>query len=426
MDASTPPNRSLRRVAVGAVLVLFAVACAPDQPGTPAPGPIASNPNCAANLIPDETESGVPGAEAAQTAVSNQIVPTDADQIEVGAEVNGELKFVRVQEADASKVVGFLDHIGEVVAVGPAQRVSALAGAAELDGEVGASAESPDPRRNDQWALDNVDFESVWNSTRGAGTVIAIVDTGIVGNHADLYGRVSGGVSTLGGGEVAGGGNTDPHGHGTHVAGISAAGSGDDVGIAGVAPDATLMPVKVLDASGSGWSSDVAAGIVWATENGADVINMSLSSSSLSTSVRVAVDAAIDKGVVVVAAAGNAGPSSAPQYPAAYTPVIAVAATTSADTVAGFSSNGSYVDVAAPGQSVLSVWKGGYAELSGTSMAAPHVAGLAALLEAKYGALTQSQVEGALTCSADDLGTPGKDNQSGHGLIDATGAAGGV
>src|SRR3990170_879710 len=172
----------------------------------------------------------------------------------------------------------------------------------------------------------------------------------------------------------------DTYGHGTHVAGIAAATAGNGVGVAGVCPRCTILAVKVF-ADGSGSTSDftVAQGIVWAVDHGANVVNLSLGGPGSSAVAQAAVDYAWSRGVVVVAAAGNSG-SSTLSYPAAYPNAIAVSATNSSDGLAGFSSYGSWVDLSAPDQGILSTVPGGdYASWSGTSMATPVVAGAAGL-----------------------------------------------
>ncbi len=175
----------------------------------------------------------------------------------------------------------------------------------------------------------------------------------------------------------------DGNGHGTHTAGIAAAVTNNARGIAGMAPEATIYAVRVLDESGSGTLQNVANGIIHAADNGADVINLSLGSPNDSITLKEAVDYAWNKGVVVVAAAGNDG-SAQPTYPAYYSDAIAVAATDSDESKASFSNYGNWVDVAAPGVNIYSTYTdGGYASLSGTSMATPHVAGLAGLLDAQ-------------------------------------------
>ena len=197
--------------------------------------------------------------------------------------------------------------------------------------------------------------------------------------------------------------------------------------VEGVAAGVRILPVKVLGDNGSGWSNWSAAGIVWAADHGADVINMSLGGSS-SDPVRVqAIAYARSKGVTVIAAAGNAS-TSTPQYPAADPGVISVAATDRGGSQAWFSNYGSSIDIAAPGVDILSTFMEvedwGYVWMNGTSMASPHVAGVAALVKAAAPALTPDQVEWALTRSATDRGAVGRDVLFGYGEVDAARAVG--
>jgi len=215
----------------------------------------------------------------------------------------------------------------------------------------------------------------------------------------------------------------DDNGHGTHVAGIIAA-LDNTVGVLGVAPQASLLAVKVLNRRGSGYLSDIIEGIQWSVNNGADVINMSLGTTSNVQSFHDAITAAYNAGVVVVAAAGNSGSrDNTVEYPAKYPEVIAVSATGTNNVIASFSSRGTEVELAAPGMNVPSTYMGGGLKtLSGTSMASPHVAGVAALIIAS-GVNGVENVRDRLHQTADDLGAGGKDNLYGYGLVDAEEAA---
>jgi type VII secretion-associated serine protease mycosin len=289
--------------------------------------------------------------------------------------------------------------------------------AVELDHVVTAAG---DTYRDQQWDLDAARVPGAWPVSTGAGVTVAVIDTGVAADHPDLAGQILPGADFIAGTE---GPSTDPNGHGTHVAGIIAAATGNGQGIAGIAPDARILPVRVLGANGSGYLSDTANGIVYAADHGADVINLSLSSTGEEAAVTNAISYARGKGVVVVAAAGNMRGSGSPvSYPAADPGVIAVAATDSSDAIASYSNAGGYVDVAAPGSAILSTYPTGYRAMNGTSMASPHVAALAALIRAADHALTPDQVEQAIESSAVDLGAPGRDDDYGHGRIDATAA----
>ncbi|PTM59563.1 S8 family peptidase [Desmospora activa] len=248
---------------------------------------------------------------------------------------------------------------------------------------------------------------------RGQGVKVAVLDTGIDYNHEDL--NVRGGASFVGGDYI------DRNGHGTHVAGTIAA-VDNTIGVIGVAPDAELYAVKVLDDSGSGSYSGIAQGIEWAINNGMDIINMSLGGSASSAVLQSAVERAYNSGVVVVAAAGNSGSGTdTVGYPAKYPEAIAVAAVNSSNQRASFSSTGPSVELSAPGVNVNSTIPGSRysSSYSGTSMASPHVAGVAALVKSANPSLSNVQIRNILNTTAVPLGAQ---NQYGNGLVDAAAA----
>ena len=290
----------------------------------------------------------------------------------------------------------------------------------------GTAPGAREPRRSEQWSLDDLAIEPAWSTSRGAGVDIAVVDSGVDGTHVDLAPKLCSGVAFLGsnGIEQRGAGSVDANGHGTHVAGIAAAAT-NGVGMAGVAPDARIMPVRVLDAGGSGSSSDVARGITWAVDHGAEVINLSLGGSR-TAAVDAAVAYAETSGVVVVAAAGNDGPGGAANYPAALDTPLGVGSYDQNGAVSWFSTLGAYVDLAAPGSGILSTTKDGrWTYMSGTSMATPHVAATAALLLAAEPTLSPSQVRSRLIGSARDAGPVGHDTGYGWGRVDPLAALNG-
>jgi subtilisin family serine protease len=212
----------------------------------------------------------------------------------------------------------------------------------------------------------------------------------------------------------------DDYGHGTHVAGIAAAVSNNDLGITGVSWGAKIMPLKMLNASGTGTTFNLAKAIYFAVDNGAQVINMSLGASCGSgwPEVEDAVDYAVAKGVLLIAAAGNNQPYVF--CPAAIADVVAVGATSATDVRASFSNYGPELEVVAPGVDIYSTLVGGgYGTTNGTSMAAPFVAGLAALLRSSDPALTAGDVTTVIQNTSDDLGSPGWDPLYGHGRINA-------
>ncbi len=295
----------------------------------------------------------------------------------------------------------------------------------------------PDPYRSEQWALDALDAEAVWAGGTASGQVVAVVDTGVDPEHPDLSGRVLPGATFLGGPRSGSGWIGAPEcafpspatgaaldrysscGHGTHVAGIVAAVSGNGVGVAGLAQQARILPVRVLDADGLGWDSDVARGIVYAVDAGATVINLSLGGPASSAVLQAAVEYAVAAGVSVVAAAGNSALEGNPvMYPAALPRVLAVAAVDEDLDRAPFSGFGSWVDLAAPGVDILSTMPDyGLMSMSGTSMAAPYAAATVALVRAAAADLTGAEAEARVTATAEDLGAPGRDRYFGAGLI---------
>ncbi|MDZ4866824.1 MAG: S8 family peptidase [Alphaproteobacteria bacterium] len=281
-------------------------------------------------------------------------------------------------------------------------------------------------------------------NTTGAGILVAIVDTGIDLDHPEFAGRIAAGGACFGGSAACPGlaaQGDDNHGHGTHVAGIVAA-AANGTGNTGVAPGASLLAVKVLDASGSGSYSAVASGISYAASKGARVINMSLGGSSASSTLLAPLQQAAPT-AVIVAAAGNSGNAYAPGYPAAYATqagvvgsMIIVGSVGSNNVISSFSqtpgsggcvaSGGKTtcfrdVFLVAPGQSIYSTYMGGgYATMSGTSMATPYVSGVAARVLGAAPYLTSKQVVSILFESATDLGAKGTDAVYGRGLVNLT------
>ncbi|MBI2853966.1 MAG: S8 family serine peptidase [Chloroflexi bacterium] len=281
---------------------------------------------------------------------------------------------------------------------------------AELDYTATAIFDPSDTYYGNQWGMDQIQMPQAWDITQGSPAVkIAILDTGIDQDHPDLAAKIVANQNYTSSSTV-----DDLYGHGSHVAGIAAAITNNSTGVAGVGFDSSLMNVKVLDDSGSGYYSWISSGITWAADNGAKVINMSLGGRSGSSTLQSAVDYAWSKGVVVVAAAGNNG-NSVPSYPAYYSNTIAVAATDQSDARASFSTYGSWVDVAAPGVNIFSTLPnhanaiGGlnYDYLSGTSMATPHVAGLAALIWATPYGTSASAVRSRIEDNADQVSGTG-------------------
>jgi type VII secretion-associated serine protease mycosin len=284
---------------------------------------------------------------------------------------------------------------------------------------------------NYQKYLPTVRVDQAWDLSKSAGSqVIAVLDTGVDAGHPDLAGHLLPGYNTF---------NTallpnDDNGHGTAVTGIIAAGTGNSIGVAGVAWNAKVRPVKVLDANGNGSDGKLIMGINWAVKNGARVINLSLGSRGDSPILYEAIQNAVAKGVLVVAAAGNSGTAEFPTYPAAYPEVLSVGATNRNGVLTSFSTLGDWVDVAAPGYDLASTapraqTPAGHApymiELSGTSFASPIAAGVAALVRNKWPSLTPAQVIARLKATARDAGPRGTDQYYGAGILDAYQALGG-
>lgn len=284
----------------------------------------------------------------------------------------------------------------------------------ERDAGVSADAISTDPYYGRQWFLPRIGAEKAWEVEKGSGDIlVAVLDTGVDPLHPDLAGRVATGYDFIDGDGDPG----DVNGHGTHVAGVIAARGDDGGGAAGVAWRARILPVKVLDDQGYGRYSQVIAGLRYAADNGAAVINLSLGGGAPSQALQEAVDYAISRGAVVVAAAGNEALDSL-SYPAACEGVIGVGATDEEDRTTAFSNRGEGLDLVAPGTSILSDSPGGgYAYMSGTSTAAPQVSGAVALLRSRFPDLGPSDAAQRLCDGARDLGASGYDSTSGWGLL---------
>ncbi|TCP59168.1 thermitase [Tumebacillus sp. BK434] len=279
--------------------------------------------------------------------------------------------------------------------------------AAELDEILYADVTTPnDPAYPSQYHLPKIQANYAWDYCRGSSsTRIAILDTGIDLLHPDLAAKIVPGYDFVNSDSIA----DDDHGHGTHVAGTATALTNNSSHGAGVDWNARLMPVKVLDSTGAGYTSDIISGVYYAADNGASIINMSLGGSSYSAAFQDVVNYAWNRGVVIVAAAGNNGNTTV-TYPAAYTNVLSVAATTSTDAKASFSSYGTWVDIAAPGQNIYSTAKGGgMITMSGSSMAAPIVAGVAGLVKGRpgYSTASPSMIVYKITSTADAISGTG-------------------
>jgi thermitase len=292
------------------------------------------------------------------------------------------------------------------------------------------AGEPNDPAWWRQWNMSQMDAAGAWDFTSGTNLIIAVVDTGVDLTHPELSGKLVSGYDFVHGDDEA----QDDHGHGTHVAGVAAAIGNNGIGIAGLSWGARIMPLKVLDSSGDGAYFDIIQAIQYAADHGARVINLSLGGSQADPNLLAAVEYARDKGCLVVAATGNQG--GALLYPAAYDVAFAVAATTDRQARPSYSNYGAGTDIAAPGGTeAAGIYSlapdGGYATMYGTSMAAPHVSGLAALIWSLSPSLSPAQVVSVIEETAVKVGTDSYDNAGwneklGHGEIHAAAAVGRV
>jgi thermitase len=308
-----------------------------------------------------------------------------------------------------------------------------------------------DPMFSQQWDMTMIKLTTWWDFDKGSvNVVVAVIDTGVDLDHPDLVSQLwrnldelpnngidddhNGYKDDYNGFDFAGDGifplvgAQDPIpedayvGHGTHVSGTIAATQNNGVGISGEAPLVKIMAVRVLGGMmGSGYASDIANGVIYAAENGAHVINMSLGGTGKSTTEYNALKFAWDHNVFIAAAAGNDGDTGNPvNYPAAYVFAMSVGATDSLDNIASFSTHNEFVEISAPGVNILSTIPGGVYEggWSGTSMATPHVAGLAALLYSMYTTIDNWEVRSMLQKGVIDRGTAGWDQYYGYGRAD--------
>ncbi len=391
-------TRFARRVSLSLTALMAALVFALAQ-GTPV---YAAEPT----TVLVQFDAGVPAAEREAVIAG------------MGGELAAWMPQIQVAEVRLPAVDGMA-----VAAVAPLADVASIR-FAELDAPVSGDYAPSDPAFASLemvYGLARIDAPNAWEYTRGSAEVIvAVVDSGIKLDHPEFAGRLTDGYDFVNDDDQP----DDDAGHGTHVAGVVAAGMDNGVGATGVCPGCRLMPVKVLGANNLGTWSNLAQGILYAVDHGADVVNLSLGGSVASQTLAAAVDYAQAHGVVVVAAAGNYG-NDLPYYPAALDGVVGVGATTAQDNRWQNSNFGAAVDVAAPGDLIYSTYYqldnvlGGYMYLSGTSMATPHVSGLAGLALSLDPSLTPAEVLDMLQRGADDLGAPGRDAEYGNGRINA-------
>jgi thermitase len=387
--------------AVTAVIVVGALAIVPAPAAS-----AAARPYDAHSVIVRYAASATPGAKA-RAANAAGVVARVARVAGAGAHVvrvKGDPRAV-ARRLNRSRAVLYAEpnHTMRVMTTPNDARFGELYGLARLQAPVG-------------WDLAGL---SAFPSE--GGVEVGIVDTGIDANHEDLIGKVADCGTANSSGTPQAGACTDDNDHGTHVAGTVAAIANNDRGVAGVAFNSKLSICKALSgALGTGTAAGVSNCITWLHERGAKVISMSLggpASTTLRNAVTTAWQSGAETGSVVVAAAGNDGNSTV-NYPAGYPDVVSVAATDRNDARASFSNANADVEVAAPGVDILSTLNGGgYAAFSGTSMATPHAAGVAALIWGQNPEFTAAQVRERLDNAVNDLGAAGRDNSFGFGRL---------
>lgn len=403
-----------------------------------------------ATIAPTEDPAGLPSHElvikydpaASEDAIATLLREMNAVEVQRIPQIGAMRILVQDSLADASVASNAFLTTAAAQAVGLSaieenyERVAFQDTSAD---DVGAQYVPADPRWGDLWGLKNTTagawVQRAWDhsATRGSGVIVAVIDTGIDATHPDLAGQIA-----PGGWDFVNDDNNpaDDHIHGTHVAGTIAARM-NAVGVIGAAYNAKILPIKVLNNGGSGNIFNTAMGIIYAVDKGAKIINMSLGGGPFSYSEQGAVNYALYRGVTVIASAGNTG-TNIYNYPASYDGVISVAAHDINANTAIFSTFNNRVTISAPGVSILSttpmiqtnymvsnLLAAQYEYLNGTSMAAPHVAGVAALLYSAGVAKTPETIKEALICGARDENAgapenlPGYDNYMGWGVLDA-------
>lgn len=391
------------------VLAIWMALCGLAAFGAPAAASTASDP---AQQVPSQIVARFrvdPGSTAAAVSVAEQALGGDQVASATSLGLPGTYLLTLTSGQDVSGAVARLAQAPGIRYAEPNRLVAAPDPPANLLDAV----ESP----AGNWGLTQVNAPSAWSLADGSSIIVADLGSGVSPSDPDLAGRILPGWNF-----VSGNADTaDDAGHGTYVAGIIAARRGGTV--TGVAPGAEILPVKVLDSHDQGSTANFVAGISYAVGHGARVINISADGIDNSQALRDALADAESHNVVVVASAGNT-PDGHPNYPAALPAVLAVSASAPDDTVAPFSSYGPWVDLAAPGVDVESDWWSatsgdGTQTASGTSAAAPFVAGAATLVLSANPSLSAAQVRQLLEETAVDIGTPGIDAQSGHGRLDA-------
>lgn len=288
------------------------------------------------------------------------------------------------------------------------------------------AAASSDPLMPEQWGAWVVNAPAAWLTATGTGVVVAVVDSGS-GPHPDLDANLLPGTDLRTGSGGPDGSDVGTIGHGTHVAGTIAAVAGNGIGIAGVAPGAKILPLRILGPEGAGTTRDLAIAITAAVAAGARIVNLSLGSLNEDARVTSAIADATARNVLVVAAAGNDGPSGSPKWPASSDLTLAVTALDRDGNPAASGQRGAYIDIGAPGVGILSTVPGAlrgreYEMQSGSSMAAAFVSGAAAILVSIKPDLAVQELREILLATARDVGAPGRDDATGAGMVDAAAA----
>jgi subtilisin family serine protease len=331
-----------------------------------------------------ETEPAVPEEEASQQAQSSgatsRILVTISPRARIWTVMERVEGFGKATErVELSKLGVFIMEVPAEDLEERMKQIRNTTGVQYVEPEQWVSATDiipNDPGFVNQYALNSIRAPQGWDYSTGSNSVtIAILDSGVDHGHVDLAGKITAGYDFV----FNDAHPQDDNGHGTHVAGIAAASTNNNKGIAGVSWRARIMPLKVLNSAGNGSYENVASAIVWAVDNGAQVINLSLGGSGFSQVLENAVLYAYDNNVLIVASTGNTG-SNFVLYPARFPQVVAVGASNMSDQPASFSNYGPEVDLAAPGENIYSLWLSGYQLRTGTSMSAPHVSGLASIL----------------------------------------------
>ena len=287
---------------------------------------------------------------------------------------------------------------------------------AELDRKVSPSMTPNDPYYGSEWHLPKISAQNAWNTTQGSGVTIAILDSGINGAHPDLNGKMVSGWNFYDNNPNT----SDVFGHGTLVAGTAAAITNNGTGVSSIAGQSKIMPIRITDTSGYGYASTIVQGLVWASDNGVRVANVSFGGAVGILSVQNAAQYMKDKGGLVIAAAGNTG-TELTTIPT--TTMIPVSATDANDAIASWSSYGNFVAMSAPG---VNIWttrrEGNYKTASGTSLSSPLTAGVVALMMSANTKLSSLEIENLLFSSAVDLGASGRDPYYGYGRVNAEAA----